>query len=185
MIGSIIGATAPLFAKFLLDKVNKIMVRIPADSETIRLKEEVEALKNTLESKERASITESEVELVKEKFKQTEALQRRYNLEVLSDEAFRDWKSQLRDEDKAIFAMNELETLIRGADALHIREDNRLDLEDIADQLDLTLKRLEKARREVLLFPSTRSEEAVKEIERLVKTLLREAMRLIDRIKAS
>ena len=113
MIGSIIGATAPLFAKFLLDKVNKIMVRIPADSETIRLKEEVEALKNTLESKERASITESEVELVKEKFKQTEALQRRYKLEVLSDEVFSDWENRLRDkdEDRAIIVMHELESL--------------------------------------------------------------------------
>ena len=186
MIETIVGATAPLFVKFLLDKVNKIKERKPADSETIRLKEAVEALKNTLESKERASITESDVELVKEKFEQAEVLQRRYNLEGLSDEVFRDWENRLRDkdEDRAIIVMYELETLIRRADALHIREDNRLDLEDMADNISSTLKHLKEEKDELRLFPNTENRDAVEKRERTLKRMLRKAIKLIEDLKA-
>lgn len=181
----IVAGTAPLVVKFLLDKVNKIMERKPADNEIVRLKEEVEVLKNTLESKERGGITESDVKLVEEKFERAEALQRRYNLDVLSDEAFRDWKNRLRDEDRGIFAMNELETLISKADEIHIREDRRVELEDIADHLDSTLGRLEKEKRELRLFPNMENREAVERRERILKRTLRRAMELIKDQKAS
>lgn len=184
---SLVATTAPMVAKFLLDTVNKIRERKPADNEIARLKGEVEALKNTLESKERKreSITERDVELVKEKFERAEALQRRHNLDELSDKAFRDWENRLRDEDRAIFAMNELETLIKKADELHISEDTRTNLEDIADHLDSSLKHLKEEKRELRLFSIRENRDAVEKRERTLKRGLRRAIELIGGLKAS
>lgn len=171
-------STVPTIIKFGLDQLDKLINRkFEKDDKNI------EQLKKSLEPyitlKE---IKDSDLEYLKEDIILLFNKIEQNDKHMISNENFRRWtESNLEDEELAILVKNELEFIINKAFELNIRNKRRREIEDIADSLELNLKRLEKARRDYRISGTYKNEEEVEERELILKRTIREARALIEK----
>lgn len=128
------SAVAASVAKFLSEKIVEYIRDKYGNSppeEMVKLKKEIESLKNQLETKDREEITAAQVEGLKQTIIQIEQNRGLLPPVIISGNAFQRWseKEELSVVDQALIAKRQLEVLIDKAHELGIGDQKRFQLQ--------------------------------------------------------
>lgn len=183
ILGTILAtSTAKSVIKFVDEKITdyvnkKYGNKPPGDIEV--LKREIEELKGKLDTKEKADITQIDVEDMKKAIIKIEQRQSSLPDAIISDSNFLEWSDRKLEEndleDQAPIVRKELEILLAKTKELKISEKNRWRVQNIRVAIDMNLNEMLDARGWTEMRHLTADEEKAKLAEIALRNTLYEA----------